>query len=228
MQNEGAQLFVRADDLGAIERAIREYVQEHGCTALSDLESDTPSSTVPDRSERKFLLSQPVHGVVTIWEDGNWADRRLAQALSRALSCATHVLLISDSAVSWGYASYENGRELSRQSEENEELDDAAAAFAIEHRLPYAMVYLEDENLREWAEQFAREHLASPPPISAELIEAARSERELAAPPEEAEEVGVDPEEGDGAISRFEQAIESWQEDFERDRSRFTELRVPC
>jgi hypothetical protein len=60
------------------------------------------------------------------------------------------------------------------------------------------------------------------------LIEAARSERELAAPPEEAEEVGVDPEEGDGAISRFEQAIESWQEDFERDRSRFTELRVPC
>jgi hypothetical protein len=117
---------------------------------------------------------------------------------------------------------------VTRHSEENEELDDAAAAFALEYRLPYAMVYLEDEGLRSWAEEFAREHLASPPPISAELMEAARLEREQAAPPDEAEDGEAEPEEDEGGVSRLEQAIEGWQEDFERDRARFTELRIPC
>ena len=232
MQDEGAQIFVRTSDVAAIERVIRQYVEEHGCTAIADIESDGPSPMLGRRTERTFLISRPAAGVTTIWEDGNWADRRLAQWLSEALSCEAYVILISDSTVSWGYAEYDEGREVERHAEEDEELDEAAAAYAEEHGLPYALVYLEDPNLRAWLEEEAGEGYPDPE-LPPELMEAvARQQAEeagQAGEPPDVEDPGVEADDDDGSdLSDSERQILRWQEDFERDRAAFTELRLTC
>jgi len=225
--NEGGQIFVRTEETDAVERAIRDYVREHGCTAFSDTESDRPSRLLAERSERHFLLSRPRDGFITIWEDGNWGDRRLAQALSAALACKAHMLLVSNSTDSWGYAAYEDGKETARESNDVDDPEEAAARYASDHDLPYAIVYLDDPNLRRWVQERAApdsddeddEEIT----ITAEDLEAERRWHEEHDEPVDE----TKPEDADD-LSPAELVMNRWQDDFDRDRGGFSELVLPC
>src|SRR6202022_2760467 len=64
---------------------IKRYVKENGCAAAVDFESDKPSPAMARRTQREFTVSDPRNGIISIWEDGAWGDKRLARYLSKEL-----------------------------------------------------------------------------------------------------------------------------------------------
>ena len=138
----GYQLFVRHDDPGRVEAAIREYVAEHGVEGVVNPDEDRPSSKLAARTERTFALSPPVKGTIAVWEDGSWSDRRMAQHLSRALDTEVVWLMLNDATDSWAYARYESGEEKDRAHESPQDLYGDAERFAQQEELPYAFEYL--------------------------------------------------------------------------------------
>ena len=146
MAANGYQLFVRHDDVPAVERAIRAYVDEHGASSIVNPDEDKPSPDLAERDERTFALSPPRGGWIAVWEDGSWSDRRMARQLSDALDTEAIWLMLSDVTDSWAYARYENGDERERAHEQPKDLYGAAQRFAREHGLPFALEYLPDPN----------------------------------------------------------------------------------
>lgn len=230
MKLNGYQLFVRSEDVKKVSAAISQYVEKNGCDAYVEIDSDVRSPTLGSRSERAFTLSTPRNGFITIWENGSWADKRLAQQLSSALATETIWLMVSDSTVSWGYIKFEGGEETERQHEETDELEAEAVEFADQHGLPFALAFLPDPDL---ARRFAEFHksveeegilddLDSP---DDEELEAELSDDDE--PEEDEEEVDVDEDEPEES-TEAEEKIDEWEQDLERERAGFTELTLSC
>jgi hypothetical protein len=162
----GYQLFVRSDDHGAVEKAIRDHVREAGCGAVVDPDSDEIEEAFAERRERRFALSTVRDGTMAVWEDGGWADRLLARALSKSLRTRTTWLMVSDSTDSWAYAIYESGDLLEHGHHEPDDPIGEAERFAREHALPFALQYLDepdDEDDPEVLEDMRRRGVFDPP-----------------------------------------------------------------
>lgn len=201
----GYQLYVFHDDPRAVERAIREYIAEHGASSIVNPDADEPSPDLAKREERTFALAPAKGGWIAVWEDGSWSDRRMAQELSDALGTEAIWLMLSDVTDSWAYARYENGEERERAHEQPKDLYGAAQRFAREHGLPYALEYLpdpnEDADYAEFEKQLREEGFFDSEPSAAELDadwEAAETgtDEEVELPGDDEDE---EPEQGPGA-----------------------------
>jgi hypothetical protein len=205
----GYQLFVRLDDVPAVERAIRAYVAEHGASSIVNPDADEPSPDLAERDERTFALSPPEDGWIAVWEDGSWSDRRMARQLSDVLDTEAIWLMLSDVTDSWAYAHYENGEERERAHEQPKDLYGAARRFARKHALPFALEYLpdpnEDADYAEFAKQLDEEGFFDSEPSAEELDaewDAAEtgSDEEVELPEDDAEEEEPAPSPGAGEL----------------------------
>lgn len=167
----GYQVFVRHDDPGEVEAAIRDYVAEHGVEGVIDPDGDRPSPKLAAREQRTFALSPPVKGTIAVWEDGSWSDRRMAQHLSRALGTEAIWLMLNDATDSWAYARYERGEEKERAHESPKDLYGDAERFAQQEDLPFAFEYLpeagEDPAMAELTRRLQEEGFYDVKPVDA-------------------------------------------------------------
>src|SRR6267378_7459979 len=156
----GHQVYVWEGSADRVSEIIKRYVKEVGCAAAVGLESDKPSPAMARRTQREFTLSDPRNGLISIWEDGVWGDKKLARYLSKELETRTIWLALTTMAAGgWGYVIYENGAVAdshTRMAETIEELEkfetteqcyEEAGEFARRHMLPWALLYPPDPNL---------------------------------------------------------------------------------
>jgi hypothetical protein len=207
----GYQLYVRHDDVPAVERAIRDYVAEHGASSIVNPDADDPSPDLAERDERTFALAPQKGGWIAVWEDGSWSDRRMARELSEALQTEAIWLMLSDVTDSWAYARYDNGEEREREHKQPKDLYGAVRRFALEHGLPYAFEYLpdpnEDADYAEFEKQLRAEGFFDSEPSAEELDaewEAAEtgSDEELELPGDDEEHEEPEPGPGEGELDR--------------------------
>jgi hypothetical protein len=207
----GYQLYVRHDDVPAVERAIRDYVAEHGASSIVNPDADDPSPDLAERDERTFALAPQKGGWIAVWEDGSWSDRRMARELSEALQTEAIWLMLSDVTDSWAYARYDDGEEREREHEQPKDLYGAVRRFARKHGLPYAFEYLpdpnEDADYAEFEKQLRAEGFFDSEPSAEELDaewEAAEtgSDEELELPGDDEEHEEPEPGPGGGELDR--------------------------
>ncbi len=160
MALDGRQIFVWEGSVDRVSGLIRSYVDKVGSTADVELDAEKWSSDRPDRTQREFTLSDPRNGIISIWEDGVWGDKKLARYLSKELETRSIWLALTTmTAGGWGYVVYANGAVAdshTRMAETIEEFENfetteqcyaEALEFARRHALPFALVYLPDPNL---------------------------------------------------------------------------------
>jgi hypothetical protein len=147
VSQSGYQLFVRSNATDEVEDAIRAYVAENGGSHSGDPDRDGDSTNLAGRTRRVFALSPPVEGTVAVWEDGIWADRRMAKDLSKRLATETIWLMLNNVNGSWAYVRHHNGEETGREHLEPEDVLGMAEQFAGSEGLPFAFEYLPDPNL---------------------------------------------------------------------------------
>jgi hypothetical protein len=223
---DGCQVFVRHDDVEAVERSIRAYVEVHGCDAVVDPDADEASPNLARRERRTFVLSPPRDGVIVVWEDGSWSDRRMAGFLSQVLGTEAVWLMLSEVTDSWAYARYRHGRPVDRRHQRADDPLEVAERFARDQGLPFALEYLgdpEEDAKVDWlvAELERMEQagdLGDEPPV--EQLRAESRHAEVV--PEPAVEIDVEDDEGqDGVPPRTAGEVE-------RVRSELREFAVPC
>jgi hypothetical protein len=142
---DGNQLFVRSDDVEAVLAAIEDYVAQQGCSGMFEAVDDRIGGE--GRSERKFALSQPERGWITVWEDGSSADRRLAQFLSGRLVAPVHWLMVSSSTDSWAHGQYADGEQRAFEYVEDVDAPEVASRYAAQHDLPHALRFMRSPNV---------------------------------------------------------------------------------
>src|SRR2546425_4495301 len=160
MALDGRQIFVWEGSVDRVSGLIRRYVEKVGSAADVELDAEKWSSDRPRRTQREFTLSDPRNGIISIWEDGVWADKKLARYLSKELETRSIWLALSTmTAGGWGYVIYANGAVAdshARMAETIEELEKLqtteqcyaeASEFARRHTLPFALIYPPDPNL---------------------------------------------------------------------------------
>jgi hypothetical protein len=159
MALNGYQLFVRHGDRDAVQDAIRDYVRRRGSAAVLWPDDDESDAGLDGRAQRTFALAPPTDGWITVWEDGLWADRLLAEDLSRALKTEAIWLQLTEVTGKWAFAIYRDGKEVDRGADEPDDPYPAAQRFATEHELPFAFEYLPDprtdeDDDDEWLDRF--------------------------------------------------------------------------
>jgi hypothetical protein len=160
MALDGRQIFVWEGSVDRVSGLIRRYVEKVGSAADVELDAEKWSSDRPRRTQREFTLSDPRNGIISIWEDGVWGDKKLARYLSKELETRSIWLALTTmTAGGWGYVIYANGAvadSLIRVAETIEELEkfeateqcyEEAREFARRHALPFALIYPPDPNL---------------------------------------------------------------------------------
>jgi hypothetical protein len=85
MALDGRQIFVWESSVDRVSGLIKRYVDKVGSTADVELDSEKWSTDRPDRTQPEFTLSDPRNGIISIWEDGVWGDKKLARYLSKEL-----------------------------------------------------------------------------------------------------------------------------------------------
>src|SRR2546430_11949998 len=106
---DGQQIFVWDGSVDRVSGLIRRYVDAVGAAAAVDLDSEKPSPDMARRTQREFTLSDPRNGIIAIWEDGSWGDKKLARYLSKELETRSIWLALSTLSGGWGYVIYANG-----------------------------------------------------------------------------------------------------------------------
>ena len=167
---DGQQIYVWEGSGERVIELIERYVDKVGSAADVELDSAKWSSDMPRRTQREFTLSDPRNGIISIWEDGVWADKRLARYLSRELETRSIWLALSTmTAGGWGYVIYANGAvadshirtaetiEEFENLETTEQCYEEASEFARRHTLPFALIYLPDPNLAAMYELVKKE-----------------------------------------------------------------------
>jgi hypothetical protein len=165
MALDGRQIFVWESSVDRVSGLIRRYVDKVGCAADVELDSEKWSTERPRRTQREFTLSDPRNGIISIWEDGVWGDKKLARYLSKELETRSIWLALTTMAAGgWGYVIYANGAVADshiRTAETLEELEkfetteqcyEQAREFARRHKLPFALIYSPDPNLAGFSE----------------------------------------------------------------------------
>src|SRR6266849_632519 len=170
MALDGRQIFVWEGSVDRVSGLIKRYVDRVGSAADVELDAEKWSTDRPRRTQREFTLSDPRNGIITIWEDGAWGDKKLARYLSKELETrAIWLALTTMTAGGWGYVIYANGAVAdshTRMAESIEEFDkfetteecyDVASQFARRHGLPFALMYLPDPSLAVLSELVKKE-----------------------------------------------------------------------
>jgi hypothetical protein len=165
MALDGRQIYVWEGSVDRVSELIRRYVEKVGSEADVELDAEKWSTERPRRTEREFTLSDPRNGIITIWEDGVWGDKKLARYLSKELETrAIWLALTTMAARGWGYVIYANGAVADSHSrmaeteedfetlETTEECYEEAREFARRHALPFACVYPPDPSLAVMSE----------------------------------------------------------------------------
>src|SRR2546425_573211 len=159
MALNGHQVYVWEGTVSRVSELIKRYVKEVGCAAAVGFESDKPSPAMARRRQREFTLSDPRDGIICIWEDGAWGDKKLARYLSKELETRSIWLALSSVSGEWGYVIYANGAvadshphttatiEELEMMETTERIYGLAGEFARRHTLPFALIYLPDPSL---------------------------------------------------------------------------------
>ena len=160
MALDGRQIFVWEVSVDRVSGLIERYVAKVGSAADVELDAEKWSSDRPRRTQREFTLSDPRNGIISIWEDGVWGDKKLARYLSKELETRSIWLALTTmTAGGWGYVIYANGAvadsytktadtiEEFEKLETTEQAYEQASEFARRHTLPFALIYLPDPNL---------------------------------------------------------------------------------
>jgi hypothetical protein len=153
---DGRQIFVWEGSVDRVSGLIRRYVDRVGSAAAVYLDSDKPTPEMAGRRQREFTLSDPRNGIITVWEDGSWGDKKLARYLSKELETRTIWLALATLDGEWAYVVYANGAvadshfhptetiEELEMMETTERIYEEAREFARRHALPFALIYLPD------------------------------------------------------------------------------------
>src|SRR6266480_5119171 len=160
MALDGRQIFVWEGSVDRVSGLIRRYIDKVGSAADVELDAEKWSSDMPHRTQREFTLCDPRNGIIAIWEDGVWGDKKLARYLSKELETRSIWLALTTmTAGGWGYVVYANGAVAdshTRMAETIEELEKLqtteqcyaeASEFARRHALPLALIYPPDPSL---------------------------------------------------------------------------------
>ena len=150
----GYQIFVLADDARRVSGIIDAYVKRVGAAAQMSPTSDKPSPSMAKRARRTFVISTPENGYITIWEDGIWADKRLAAQVSEELRSEAIWLMVSGATDSWAYIKYRNGKQVDKHMGATDAYLAEARKFAKTNRLPFALFFFEDPNAEDEFEKF--------------------------------------------------------------------------
>src|ERR1700682_3830643 len=150
---DGHQIFVWEGTADRVTGLIRRYVEKVGSAAAVDLDSNKPSPDMDGRSQREFTLSDPRNGIIAIWEDGRWGDKKLARYLSKELETRSIWLALETLSGEWGYVIYANGAvadshthttetiEQLEMTETTERIYELAGEVARRHTRPFALIY---------------------------------------------------------------------------------------
>src|SRR5437588_1019 len=107
---DGRQTFVWETSVDRVSGLIRSYVEKVGGAADVDLAAEKWSTERPSPTQREFTLSDPRNGIICIWEDGCWGDKKLGRYLSTELETRSVWLALTTLAAGgWGYVTYVNG-----------------------------------------------------------------------------------------------------------------------
>src|SRR6267143_374099 len=166
MALDGRQIFVWEGSVDRVSALIKRYVDRVGSAADVELDAEKWSMDRPRRTHREFTLSDPRNGLISIWEDGVWGDKKLARYLSKELETRSIWLALTTMAAGgWGYIIYANGAvadshirmaetiEEFEKFETTEQCYEEAREFAQRHALPFALIYPPDPNLAAMYEQ---------------------------------------------------------------------------
>jgi len=177
MALNGNQVYVWEGSVKRVTELIKRYVKEVGCAASVGFGSDKPSPAMARRTQREFTLSDPRDGIITIWEDGAWGDKRLARYLSKELETRSIWLALSSVTDQLAYVIYANGAVADSKTETTDEYYERASEFARRHKLPYALIYLPEpegslaSDVAEFKKQFGTDWLHSEPQVDETEIE---------------------------------------------------------
>jgi hypothetical protein len=173
----GHQVYVWEGSVDRVTELIKRYVKENGCAAAVDFESDKPSPVMARRTQREFSLSDAKNGIISIWEDGAWGDKRLARYLSKELETRSIWLALSSVTDQGAYVIYANGSVADSKTETTDEYYERASEFAKRHKLPYALIYLPEpagnmaNDVAEFKKMFGTDWLHSEPVVDETEIE---------------------------------------------------------
>ncbi|HXM58502.1 MAG TPA: hypothetical protein VOB72_24085, partial [Candidatus Dormibacteraeota bacterium] len=143
----GWQIYVQSEDAAGVVSCLEEYVREFGCSTVMEFDSEEPTPWRPNRTERVFTVSTPRDGYTCVWEDGLWADKRLAERLSLRLSTRAIWLMLSSTTDEWGHIDYESGNRVAAEVSASEDYLREARRYAAARRLPFAFTYFEDPGM---------------------------------------------------------------------------------
>ncbi|TMC04237.1 MAG: hypothetical protein E6J41_25415 [Chloroflexi bacterium] len=184
--------------------------------------SDQPTPWRPNRTSRVFTVSTPCDGYTCVWEDGLWADKRLAARLSLRLSTGATWLMLSSTTDEWGHIDYEAGKQVASEVHASNDYLKEARLYAADRRLPFAFVYFPDPGmpglLAELEAEYGADRLYGGEEALAEL------EAELDLDEVEVEVTELSPEEADEAAA--EEAGAPWNTPV--DTTGFLQLTLPC
>jgi len=207
----GYQIFVQSTDQPGVVAAIREYVKRVGSATRVSLDSEKPSLALARRSARTFIVSTPEHGHIAVWEDGSWADKRLAKELSSVLGARAIWIVVSSVTDSWGYVTFANGVEVDKHSESGKDVGKRAERFVKENDLPFALMFFEDPNAEdEYQKLLAKMKATRGPDSPFHQIDAGRTVRPAR----------------DASLKRFPEGA-TVPRALKNKVSRFAEIRIP-
>jgi hypothetical protein len=167
------------------------------------------------RTQREFTVSNPRNGIISIWEDGAWGDKKLARYLSKELETRSIWLALSFVTDQWAYVVYANGAVADSKTETTDESYERANEFASRHKLPFALIYVPEpagsmaSDMAEFKKQFGTDWLHSEPEVDETEIE---------------HEIMDDPAPEDAAEIQAEEARAKQQAEI----AKFPKLTIPC
>jgi hypothetical protein len=160
MALDGRQIYVWEGSVDRVSGLIRRHVEKVGGAADVELDAEKWSAVRPLPTQREFTVSEPRNGIICVWEDGCWGDKKLARYLSKELETRSIWLALTTlTAGGWGYVTYANGAvadshirvaetiEEFETFETTEQCYEEAREFARRHALPFALIYPADPNL---------------------------------------------------------------------------------
>ncbi len=150
------QTFVQSNSQDEVKATIDGYVAIFGAKMVVDPKGDKPNLgpyANPPRRYRDFILSPPRGGMIAIWENGSWADRRLTQYLSKELQTVAHWIIMNDVTDSGGYFTYQDGRLTASKFNETGRHWTIVEKYGKKHGLPYLFKSFPDPYIDDYDEE---------------------------------------------------------------------------
>src|ERR1700704_6130115 len=126
---DGRQIYVWEGSVDRVSGLIERYVDQVASAADVELDAEKWSTDRPRRTQRQFTLSDPRNGIITVWEDGAWGDKKLARYLSKELETRSIWLALSSVTDQWAYVIHANGSVADSKTETTDEYYERASEF---------------------------------------------------------------------------------------------------